>query len=180
MLKVLTPFVGGLLWLIVSTVFMGFLPSRFPPPDVVLIVVIIFGFWYPLPLGGGLAFLLGLVQDVLSGGLIGLNALSKTVVFILTRSIAQRFYFSHIASKIMMVFVGGIVDGLFVTCILLIGGAINIPGEVLVRHLLLQIICTGVLSPLVLTITPQAIDFSERGARDILHYGKTKTRPRRI
>ena len=180
MLRILVPLGAGVIWLLVATALVGFLPSNLPPPDVVLIVVISFGFQYTLPFGGGLAFFLGILQDVLSGGVLGLNALSKTVVFNLTRSIAQRFYFSHIASKIMMVFVGGIVDGLLVTCILLIGGAINIPGEVLVRHLLLQIICTGVLSPLVIAITPQAIDFSERGARDILHYGKTKTRPRRI
>ena len=180
MLRILVPLGAGAIWLLVATALVGFLPSTLPPPDVVLIVVISFGFQYTLPFGGGLAFFLGILQDVLSGGVLGLNALSKTVVFILTRSIAQRFYFSHIASKIMMVFVGGIVDGLLVTCILLIGGAINIPGGILVRHLLLQIICTGVLSPLVLAITPQAIDFSERGARDILHYGKTKTRPRRI
>lgn len=180
MLRAVVPLAAGVVWLLVATALVGFLPSNLPPPDVVLIVVISFGFQYTLPLGGGLAFLLGILQDVLSGGVLGLNALSKTVVFILTRSIAQRFYFSHIASKITMVFVGGIVDSLFVTCILLIGGAIHIPGDVLVRHLLLQIICTGVLSPLVLAITPQAIDFSERGAGDILHYGKAKTRPRRI
>ena len=114
---------------------------------VVLIVVISFGFQYTLPLGGGLAFLLGMLQDVLSGGVIGLNALSKTVIFVLTRSIAQRFNFSTMASKITMVFVGGIIDGLLVTCILLIGGAINIPGGVLARHLLLQILCTDSFLP---------------------------------
>jgi rod shape-determining protein MreD len=180
MLRALVPFGAGVLWLLVATALAGFLPSNFPPPDVVLIVVISFGFQYSLSFGGGVAFLLGILQDVLSGGVLGLNALSKTVVFILTRSIAQRFYFSHIASKIMMVFVGGIVDGLFVTCILLIGGAIHIPVDVLVRHLLLQIVCTGVFSPLVLAITPQAIDFSERGGEDIFHYGTTKTRTRGI
>lgn len=180
MLRVLVPLGAGVIWLIVATALVGFLPSNLPPPDVVLIVVISFGFQFTLPLGGGLAFLLGIIQDVLSGGVIGLNALSKTVVFVLTRSIAQRFYFSNIASKITMVFVGGIVDGLLVTCLLLIGGAIHIPGGVLVRHLLLQVICTGLLSPIVFVITPQATDFSERGGGDIFHYGKTKTRPRGI
>jgi rod shape-determining protein MreD len=179
-IRALVPLGAGVIWLIVVTTLVGFLPSNLPPPDVVLIVVISFGFQYTLPVGGGLAFLLGILQDVLSGGVIGLNALSKTVVFIFTRSIAQRFYFSHIGFKITMVFVGGIVDGLLVTCILLIGGAIHIPGGVLARHLLLQIICTGLLSPVVLFLTPQATDFNERGDGDIFHYGKTKTRPRGI
>ena len=180
MLRILVPLGAGVIWLIVATTLVGFLPSGLPPPDVILIVVISFGFQYTLLLGGGLSFLLGILQDVLSGGVLGLNALSKTVVFALTRSIAQRFNFSNMASKIAMVFVGGIVDGLLTTTILLIGGAIHIPGAVLARHLLLQIICTGLLSPIVLLITPQATDFSEKEDEDILHYGKTKTRTRGI
>lgn len=180
MLRGLVPLAAGVIWLIVETALVGFLPIRLPPPDVVLIVVISFGFQYTLPLGGSLSFVLGILQDVLSGGVIGLNALSKTVVFALTRSITQRFYFSHLASKIAMVFLGGLIDGLLVTCILLIGGAIHIPGAVLARQLLLQIICTGLLSPLVLVITPQVTDFSGKGEEDSFYYGKTNTRTRGI
>ena len=180
MLRILVPLGAGVIWLLVATTLVGFLPSRLPPPDVVLIVVIIFGFQYSLPVGGGLSFLLGMLQDVLSGGVIGLNAFSKTVVFALTRSIAQRFNFSTMASKIAMVFVGGIVDGLLVTGILFIGGAIHIPGAVLARHLLVQIFMTGLLSPIVLVLTLHATRFSEKGDEDIFHYGKTKARTRGI
>ena len=180
MLKILTLFVVGMLWLIVSTVFMGFLPSRFPPPDVVLIVVINFGFWYPLPIGGGLAFLLGIVQDVLSGGLIGLNALSKTVVFSLTRLMARRFYFSTLTSKIAMVFLGGIIDSLLVTGILLIGGRIHISGAVFAPQILLQILFTGFLSPLVFVTAPRVSDLRERGDEGAFRYGKKKARIRGI
>ena len=180
MLRALIPLVAGVIWLLVATVLMGFLPSRFPPPDIVLIVVVSFGFQYNLPLGGGLSFLLGMLQDVLSGGVMGLNAFSKTVVFVLTRSIAQRFYFSKLASKIAMVFFCAIVDGLLVTCILLIAGQIHGSGVVLARQVALQIVFTGILSPIVLVITPEVTDFSEREERDISHYGKTKTRTRGI
>ena len=180
MFRALIPLGAGLIWLIVATALVGFLPSRFPPPDVVLIVVISFGFQYSLSFGGGLSFLLGIIQDVLSGGVLGLNAFSKTVVFVLTRSVAQRFNFSNMASKIAMVFVGGIVDALLTTSILLIGGSIHIPGAVLALHLLLQIICTGLLSPIVLFITPHATGFSEKGDEGIFRYGKAKTRTRGI
>lgn len=167
------------MWLIVSTVLVGFLPRHLPPPDVVLVVVIIFGFHYPLSLGGGLSFLLGLLQDVLSGGVIGLNALSKTVVFTLTKSIAQRFYFPHWASKIAMVFLGGFVDGLLVTFILLVAGGSRIPGPVLVRQLLLHVILTGLISPLLLVMTPHLDDLSERRDEDIFNYGKKQSRTRK-
>jgi len=180
LLRVLVPLVAGMIWLVLATALVGFLPGRLPPPDVVLIVVIIFGFRYSLPLGGGLSFLLGLLQDVLSGGVIGLNALSKTVVFSLTRVIARRFYFSHWGSKIAMVFLGGVVDGLLTSVILFIGGGIHIPGAVLARMLLLHILCTGLLSPLVLVITPRFSDLGERGNEDIFHYEGKKARTRGI
>jgi rod shape-determining protein MreD len=179
LLKVLVPLAAGLVWLVVSTVLVGFLPSHLPPPDVVLIMVIIFGFHYPLSLGGGLSFLLGLLQDVLSGGVVGLNALSKTVVFALTKSIAQRFYFPNWAYKIAMVFLGGIVDGLLVTFILLIAGGSHIPGTVLTRQLLLQVILTGLISPLLLTTTPHLTELSELRDEDIFSHGKKLARTRK-
>ncbi len=180
MFKALGPFMVGMLWLVVATTLMGFLPARLPFPDVVLIVVIIFSFHYPLTLGGGLSFMLGLVQDVLSGGVIGINALSKTVIFSLSRWIARRFYLSTMISKIVMVFLGGMVDGLLVIIILLIGKMIHSPFAVLAPQLLLQILCTGLLSPLVLVITPKISDLGERGAEDAFRYGHKKARVRGI
>ncbi|MCJ7662834.1 MAG: rod shape-determining protein MreD [Desulfobacterales bacterium] len=180
MYKALGLFAMGMLWLIVATTLVGFLPPWLPAPDVVLIVVILFSFQYPLPLGGGLSFLFGLMQDVLSGGVIGLNALSKTVVFSLSRWIRKRFYFSTVASKIAMVFLGGMVDGLLVIVILLIGGMLHTPVVVLARQLLLQVLFTGLLSPLVLVITPTVSDLGERGAEDGFSYGHKKARARGI
>jgi len=178
--KKLVPFVVGMLWVLVATTLAGLLPTQLPTPDVVLIVVIIFGFQYPFPLGGGLSFVLGLVQDVLSGGVIGLNALTKTAVFSLTRVLAKRFYFPHWLSKIAMVFLGGVVDGLLVTAILLIGGMIHVSGAVLARRLLLQILYTGIISPLILVTIPTVSDTGERGREDWFFRGSQKAKARRI
>jgi rod shape-determining protein MreD len=180
LLKALGLFAVGMLWLIVTTTLVGFLPPWLPAPDVVLIIVIIFSFQYTLPLGGGLSFLLGLMQDVLSGGIIGLNAVSKTAVFSLSRWIRKRFYFSHVASKIAMVFLGGVVDGLLAIVILLIGGMMHTPLGILWRQFLLQILCTGLLSPLVLVMTPAIPDLGEKEAEDGFHYGHKKARARGI
>jgi rod shape-determining protein MreD len=178
--KALGPFVVGMLWVLVATALLGFFPTPLPFPDVVLIVVIMFSFQYPVPLGGGLSFVLGLAQDVLSGGVIGLNALSKTVIFSLSRWIAGRFYLPTMAFKIAMVFFGALVEGLLVTGILLVGGMIHVPVAVIVRQLLLQILCTGLLSPLVLVITPTVSDLDERGAENGFRYGHKKARARGI
>ncbi len=180
MYKVLLPLVIGMGWLILVTALLGFLPTRVPAPDVALIVVIIFGFRYPLPLGGGLSFLLGLLQDVLAGGIIGLNALSKTVVFSLTRSIARRFYFPNVVSKTAMVALGGIVDNLLVITILLFEGNIHIPIPIFLRYLLVQILCTGLLAPVVFIVTPKISPLREKGGDDVFHYGHRKARAGRI
>ena len=180
MVKLLIPFVIGVLWVLLASTLGGFLPPRIPIPDVVLVVVIIFGFQYTFPLGGGLSFVLGLVQDILSGGVIGLNALSKTVVFSLTRVLAKRFYAHHWASKVAMVFLGGLVDGLLVTVILLIGGMIHIPAVALAHRLLLHILCTGILSPLVLITVPTTPDSAQGGGEDWFFHGPQKAKTRRI
>jgi rod shape-determining protein MreD len=178
--KALVLFAVGMLWLIMATTLVGYLPPWLPTPDVVLIIVIIFSFQYPFPLGGGLSFLFGLMQDVLSGGVFGLNAFSKAAVFSLSRWIRKRFYFSHVAFKIAMVLFGALVDGVVTIVVLLIGGMIHTPPAVLARQLLLQIICTGLLSPLVLVLTPTVSDLGEGGAGYGFHYGYKKTRARGI
>lgn len=180
MFKALGLFAVGIVWLIAATTLVGFLPLWLPAPDVVLIIVIIFSFQYPLPLGGGLSFLFGLMQDVLSGGIIGLNAFSKAAVFSLSRWIRKRFYFSHVASKIAMVFFGALIDGMLTIVILIIGGMMHTPVVVLTRQLILQILCTGLLSPLVLVMTPTVSDLEERGAENGFRYGHKKARARGI
>jgi rod shape-determining protein MreD len=178
--KALGLFAVGIVWLLLETTLVGFLPPWLPPPDVVLIIVIIFSFQYPLPLGGGLSFLFGLMQDVLSGGVIGLNAFSKVVVFSSSRWIRKRFYFSQALSKIAMVFLGAMVDGLLTIIVLLIGGMMHTPVVAIVRQLFFQILCTGLFSPLVLAMTPTVSDLGERGAEDGFLYGHKKTRARGI
>lgn len=180
MFKALGLFAVGIVWLMVATTLAGFLPPWLPAPDVVLIIVIIFSFQYPFPLGGGLSFLFGLTQDILSGGVIGLNAFSKAVVFSLSRWIRKRFYFSQVPFKIAMVFFGALVDGLLAIVILLIGGMMHTPLVVLARQLLVQILCTGLLSPLVLLMTPTVSDLGERGVEDGFRYGHKKARSRGI
>jgi rod shape-determining protein MreD len=178
--KAMLLFAVGMLWLLMVTTLAGFLPPWLPVPDVVLIIVIIFSFQYSFSLGGGLSFLFGLMQDVLSGGVFGLNAFSKVAVFSLSRWIRKRIYFSNMAFKIAMVLFGALVDGVITICILLIGGMMHTPPAILARQLLLHIMCTGLLSPFVLVVTPTVPDLGERGTEDGFRYGYKKTSARGI
>ncbi len=180
MFRALLPLFVGMGWLMLGTTLVGFLPTRFPSPDVVLIVVIAFGFRYTFPIGGGLSFILGLLQDVLAGGIIGLNALSKTAVFSITKLIAKKFYLPNLISKIAVVLLGGIVDGLLLAVVLLTGEAMHIPLPIFFRYLILQILCTGLLAPVVFIITSKFFALSERGEGGTFLNGYKKTRARGI
>ena len=180
MLRQLGPFAVGMLWVLVTTTLQVFLFPELRSPDIVLIVVIITSFQYPLVLGGGLAFTLGLVQDVLSGGAIGLNALTKTVIFALSRWIARRFYLSTMPSKIAMVIFGVLVDVLLVTAILFMGKRVHISFAFFVQQLFMQMLLTGLFSPLVLISIPTVSDFGGSSKEERSFYGHTKGRIRGI
>jgi rod shape-determining protein MreD len=176
----LGPFAVGMLWVFVTTTLLAFSPFLLPAPDIVLIVVIMVSFQYSLLLGGSLALVLGLVQDVLSGGVIGLNALTKTLIFVLSRWIVKRFYLPTMLFKIAMVVFGTLIDGMLVTVILLMGRMVHIPIAVFAQQLFVQMICTGLLAPLVIITTPQASGLDGSGEEERFFYGHTKARVRRI
>ncbi|OGP91890.1 MAG: rod shape-determining protein MreD [Deltaproteobacteria bacterium RBG_16_54_18] len=178
MFRKLSPFVVGLLWVFATTALQVFLFPGFRSPDVVLIVVVIMSFQYPLLLGGGLAFALGIVQDVLSGGIIGLNALTKTMIFALSRWIARRFYLSTMLAKIAMIAFGVLVDLLLVTAIMLMGKMVHLSFSFFVRQLTVQILLTCLLSPLVMISMPKVSDVSGSGKKERFFNAHTKGRVR--
>ena len=178
MFRMLSPFIVGLLWVFATTALQVFLFPELRSPDVVLIVVIIMSFQYPLLLGGGLAFTLGIVQDVLSGGIIGLNALTKTVIFALSRWIAKRFYLSTMLAKLAMVAFGVLVDVILVTAILLMGKMTHLSFSFFIRQLAVQILLTCLLSPLVMISMPTVSDVSGSGKEERFFYARAKGRVR--
>ena len=166
-------------WLVLETVVVGFLPARFPSPDVILVLVILFGFRYSRSFGGPLAFLLGLVQDVLSGGIVGLNALSKTVVFALTASMSGRFYFPNLFAKVAMVLLGGAVDVVLLTVVQAIARSIHVSMFVSIQQLMLQILFSGLLAPLIIVVTTKLLNVVERETEVTYQHGSKESRARR-
>lgn len=149
MVKGIVYLLFGIAWLAVESAFISFIPLGIPTPDVVLILVVAFAFRLPLARSGVLSFLLGLFQDVLVGAALGSNALSKTVVCALSRGIAERFYLSNVVSEVLMVIVGGVVDALLVTSILLVGGQ-ALPALARIEQIvLLQLAATVLFAPVV-------------------------------
>ena len=141
------PFLIGLAWLIVKSVLLTYLPGGVPVPDVILVLVVLAAFRYPLASASVLAFSLGLMQDMMAGGVLGLHALSKTVVCALTATLAARFYFPNLVAKVGMVVLGGLADALLITIVQSIEHGIVQSIVFLTHHLLLQVLVTGVVTP---------------------------------
>jgi rod shape-determining protein MreD len=140
----------GVAWLVVETVLMSFLPLGTPTPDVILVLVVAFGFRLPLARAGVLAFVLNLCQDVLTGGILGLNALSKTVIVAITKGVAERFYFPSIVSELLMVTAGAVVNMALVAAVLYMDGVVEAPFWQFFVSLVRTVMITTVTAPVVL------------------------------
>ena len=155
------PFLIGLTWLIIKSVLLFYLPWSIPLPDVILVLVVLAAFRYPLASAGLLAFFLGFMQDMMSGGILGLNALSKTVVSALTATMAGRFYFPNLIAKVVMVVVGGVADALIVAIVQSIEHGIVQSMGFLTHYLLVQVLVTGVMTPPVVAATTRLFRVAE-------------------
>lgn len=155
------PFLIGLAWLIVKSVLLSYLPGGVPVPDVILVLAVLAAFRYPLVSASILAFCLGLMQDVMSGGILGLNALSKTTVCALTATLAARFYFPNLVAKVGMVVLGGLADALLVTVVQSIEHGIVQSMVFFTHHLLLQVFVTGVVTPPMAAATTRLFTVAE-------------------
>lgn len=163
----------GIGWLLLAAGLALHLPPWFPPPDIPLIFAVSASWQAPLPLGVFLSWCLGLMQDFLSGGVIGLNPLAKTAVLLFSSWIRQRVYLPPQVSKVALVLLGTLTDGALVTAILGGGGALNTPFLLLLRQFFLGAIATLLISPLVFTTIPRLggvvrSGYDERAARRLV------------
>jgi rod shape-determining protein MreD len=105
-------------WVILATVVAVTLQTtldrwlRIGPVDLVLVVVI-----YNALAGGRVTGLLagafaGLVQDAMSGGVIGMAGLSKTIVGFLAGIVGTQFIVAHSISRFVVFFLGTVVNAI--------------------------------------------------------------------
>jgi rod shape-determining protein MreD len=119
-------------------------------PDIVLILTLYWGLFYPPISGGILALFMGFLMDLFSGNSFGLYTLSRPFIFYLAQFFKGRFYIESILSQFLFAFVFGLVEGLL---IFLLVGVLN-PGPidhlypVLFNLLLPQSLFTGLITPI--------------------------------
>jgi rod shape-determining protein MreD len=100
----------------------AFLPSHLADPfkpNLFMIFIVYLGFRGSIRWGGVLAFLLGLLQDSISGIYFGLNGFSCLLIFILVKTLAHRLYTDSRALIVLSVFLATVLNG-FLNLLLLL------------------------------------------------------------
>ena len=116
-------------------------------PDLILIVAVYSGIHLKKSRGIWLAALIGFFQDCLSGGLLGVNFLSKGLVGLFFCVIKDKIIVQGIIPIGFFMFATSLVDGMiyFVSMTSLLGGQIK--GNFLFSSIILFGVCNAVIAP---------------------------------
>lgn len=99
----------------------AFLPSHLPDPfkpNLLIMFVVYMGFRESVKWGGTGSFLLGLIQDSLSGLYFGLNGFSFLLIFVILKAVSHRLYTDSCVLMVLGVFLATVFNG-FLSLLLL-------------------------------------------------------------
>ena len=96
--------------LVLYSVFPQILGSIWATPDILLILAVFNAMFRGPVHGGGVAFLLGLLEDLFFGRFIGLNALAKGVAGLLVGMMAKSTYRENMWVPVINVFFGSLLS----------------------------------------------------------------------
>ena len=131
-------------------------------PDLILIAAVYCGIHLKKSRGIWLAALIGFFQDCLSGGLLGVNFLSKGLVGLFFCVIKDKIIVQGIIPIGFFMFATSLVDGMiyFMTMTSLLGGQIK--GNFLFSSIILFGICNAVIAPFLFYIFDKARQWLHR------------------
>ena len=146
MIYLIFTFVLVLLLSIQTTFLAIFFPGNVVP-DLILIAAVYCGIYLKKSRGIWLAALIGFFQDCLSGGMLGVNFLSKGLVGLFFCVIKDKIIVQGIIPIGFFIFATSLVDGMiyFVSMISLLGGQIK--GNFLFSSIILFGVCNAVIAP---------------------------------
>jgi rod shape-determining protein MreD len=108
----------GILFLTFQTTLLFCLPIQRIRPDIILVLILYWGFTLP-PVSGGIhALFLGYLMDLFSGNSFGLYAFTRPLLFYLTQLFKGRLYLESFPSQSFFVFVFALFEGLLILTLL--------------------------------------------------------------
>lgn len=118
-------------------------------PDLVLIVACYIGLYWGEKTGTCLGFLLGLLQDIFSGGLLGLNALTKTLFSYLCGKAGKRLNIKNMIIQVLLIAFSSLLEGILFLFVLRIFHLRKEIHETFFHLVLPQTLYTMILTPIV-------------------------------
>jgi rod shape-determining protein MreD len=112
--------------LLVQTTLFHALPFGLHPSPDILVVVCVFLGLHRHTVGGALgAFLVGYLQDAVSGNPAGLNAFGMVAVYVLVYLTCRRLWVDNVVSKVVLVFLASCVKAVMVLAVSALFGAFD-------------------------------------------------------
>jgi rod shape-determining protein MreD len=134
--------------LLVQTTLFHALPFGFHPSPDILVVVCVFLGLHRHTVGGALgAFVLGYLQDTVSGNAAGLNAFGMVVVYVLVYLTCRRLWVDNVVSKVVLVFLASSVKSVAVLAVSALFGAFDGEWGPTLSSLLINAAITAALAP---------------------------------
>jgi len=104
----------GILFLTFQTTLLSYLPIQRIRPDIVLVIILYWGFTLP-PISGGIhALFLGYLMDLFSGNSFGLYTFTRPLLFYLAQLFRGRLYLESFLSQSLFVFIFALFEGLLI------------------------------------------------------------------
>jgi rod shape-determining protein MreD len=150
MKRYVLPFFAGVLFLILQTTLLSYLPIQMIRPDVPLIFTLYLTFLFPPISGGILAMALGYLMDLFSGSTFGVYTFSRPLLFFAAYFSKERFYLEGFSSQFLFVSAFGILEGVLIFILVNAFQPVSLGNlyRVLFVFLLPQSIFTGLITPI--------------------------------
>lgn len=140
----------GILFLTFQTTLLSYLPIQRIRPDIVLVLILCWGFTLPPISGGILSFFLGYLMDLFSGNSFGLYTFTRPLLFYLAHLFKGRFYLESFLSQSFLVFVFALFEGFLILALLsaLSPAPLGNLTPLLFAYFLPQSLLTGLIAPI--------------------------------
>ncbi|MFQ5329937.1 MAG: rod shape-determining protein MreD [Thermodesulfobacteriota bacterium] len=122
--------------------------ANLPAPDLSLVVVFYIALQKASFEGAIFSFILGYIDDVFSGGVIGMTSLSLVAVFMATHYLSRRVDMDTPYTRILGVTLMALLKGV-ISCLVIYSMNEDIPS---LLPILLTLVVTGLLAPLLLNL----------------------------
>ena len=149
MRRIVFPLLFGVVCLTFQTTLLMLFPFQRIRPDLVLILILYWGLFYPPITGGILTLFMGFLMDLFSGNVFGLYTLSRPLIFYIAQFFKGRVFLESFRSQFLFVFIFGLVEAFLILILIrtLNPNSVSRLYPLLFTLLLPQSFFTGLISP---------------------------------